>query len=434
MIYWQIAVVVLFTLVNGYFAMSELAVVSAREGRLQRMADNGKRGAKTALSLAKEPTAFLSTVQIGISLVAIISGAYSGSTFAGPLSGVLEAWGVPPASSYAVAFSLVVIATTYLSLIIGELVPKRIALNNAEAIACFVARPMKLLSIGAAPVVWFLTFSTETVLKLLRVQPNPDSGVTEEDVRAMIAEGTRTGVFEHAERDMIDGVMRVADRNVRSIMVPRTDTVWLSIDDTVEEMMNEVRESGHSRFPVCRGDVDDVIGVLHVKALVSHDRAPTHEDVEAAIREPIFVNETMRILTLLERFRNSNVHMAIVLDEYGAFEGVVTPMDILVAVAGELPEHEGDEDPDATQRDDGSWLLDGAMTVEAAEHVLEDAKLRETGDFVTLAGFVLHELGHIPEAGDSFETQGWRFEVIDLDGRRIDKVLATRIDADSGDE
>lgn len=426
-LYWQMAVVGLLIVVNGFFAMSELAVVSAREGRLRRMANDGRKGARTALALSKEPTAFLSTVQVGISLVAIVSGAYSGSTFAGPLAQVLSAWGLASHYAYPVAFGLVVVATTYLSLIIGELVPKRLALNRAEAIACLVAPLMKVLSIVGAPVVWFLTTSTEFVLKLLRVKPNPDSGVTEEDVRSMIAEGTKTGVFEHAEHDLLDGVMRVADRNVRSIMVPRTDTVWVSIEDSVKEIMTEVRQSGHSRFPVCHADVDDVVGVLHVKALVTHDRAPTPADIEAAIREPIYVNETMRILTLLERFRHSTVHMAIVLDEYGAFEGIVTPMDILAAIAGDLPEHEGDDEPEAVQRSDGSWLMDGAMSVEAAERVLQTVSLAERGDFVTFAGFVLNELGHIPEAGDSFDFRGWRFEVVDLDGRRIDKVMASRL-------
>lgn len=427
MLIWQIAIVFVLILINGFFAMSELAVVSARPVRLRQLAKDGHTGAATALDLAEEPTAFLSTVQVWISLVAIISGAYSGATFAGPLSQALAGLGVPASYAFPTAFTLVVIATTYVSLIVGELVPKRLALNNPETIACFVARPMKLMSTIGAPLVWFLSLSTKIVMKLLRVKPSTDAGVTEEDVRAMIAEGTKAGVFEHAERDMIERVMRVADRNVRSIMIPRTDAIWLSINDTVEEMMSEVRASGHSRFPVCRDHVDDVIGVLHVKALVTHDRAPTHADIEAAIREPLFVNETMRILTLLERFRDSAVHMAIVLDEYGAFEGTVTPMDILVAIAGDLPEHEGDDDPEAVERADGSWLLDGAMAVEAVERVLP-VSIAGSGDYATLAGFVLSEFGRIPEAGEEIEAQGWKFEVVDLDGRRIDKIMASRVE------
>ena len=421
----QILIVVLLILLNGFFAMSELALVSARRVRLEQMANEGSSGARRALKLSEDPTGFLSTVQIGITLIGIVAGAYSGATFAEPLADVLRELAIIENSAYAIAFTLVVAATTYLSLIVGELVPKRIALSHAEGIASFVAGPMSILAVVAAPIVWFLRISTNAVLKLLGISREAENTVTEEEVKALIAEGTKTGVFEHAERDMIDGVLRLADRSVRSIMVPRPDTVWLSIEDPVETIMEEIRASGHARFPVCRGDVDDVIGVLHVKTLVGAGPSFSHADIEAGIAEPLYVNESMPILKLQERFRDSTIHMAIVIDEYGSFEGVVTPTDILVAIAGDLPEREGDDEPDAVRREDGSWLLDGAMAIDDVERVLDDLTIKG-GDYATLAGFVLEHMGHIPDPGECFETQGWSFEVLDLDGRRIDKVLASR--------
>lgn len=427
MLIWKILIVALLIVLNGFFALSELAIVSARRVRLEQLAQNGSKGAERALRLAAEPTSFLSTVQVGITLIGIVAGAYSGATFAGPLAEVLQGLPFIGNSAYTVAFTLVVILTTYFSLIVGELVPKRLALNNAEAIASFVAGPMTVLATIGAPLVWFLRVSTEAVLAILRVRSEPDSQVTEEEVRALIAEGTKTGVFEHAERDMIEGVLRLADRSVRSIMVPRPDAVWVSIEDPVEEILEEMRLSGHSRFPVSRGDVDNVIGVLHAKTLLRKDRLPNHDDLEASVIEPLYVNEAMPVLTLLERFRNSVVHMAIVLDEYGTFEGLVTPTDILTAIAGDLPEREGEEIPEAVCREDGSWLLDAGMAIDDVERVLENVDLRG-GDYATLAGFALHQFGHIPEAGEKFEHHAWCFEVVDLDGRRIDKILASRAD------
>ena len=430
MLFWELLIVFLLILLNGFFAMSELAVVSSRRMRLEQMAQNGSTGARRALKLTEDPTGFLSTVQIGITLIGIVAGAYSGATFAEPLASVLRELAFIEESASAIAFVLVVIATTYLSLIFGELVPKRIALNNAEAIASFVAGPMTVLAVIGAPLVWFLRFSTETVLKLLRIKSTPESTVTEEEVKAMIAEGTETGVFEHAERNMLEGVLKLADRNVPSIMVPRPDTVWLSIEDPIETIMEEISTSGPSRFPLCRSDVDDVIGVLHVKNLLKSKTIPEEADLMQAVREPLYVSETMSVLDLLDRFRTSSVHMAVVLDEYGAFEGIVTPTDILTAIAGDLPEHEGDDEPDAVRREDGSWLLDGSMPVDAVERVLGDVTIAGDGDYETLAGFVLDEMGHIPSVGECFDAQGWRFEVIDLDGRRIDKILARRLDGE----
>ncbi len=428
MLLFELTVVGLLILLNAFFAMSELAVVSARKVRLQQMAANGNRGAARAVQLAEDPTNFLSTVQVGITLIGIFSGAYSGSTLAEPLAVVLQDLPFIDRSAPTVAFGIVVVTVTYLSLIVGELVPKRVALNHAETIAAFVAPFMFLLSKIGAPIVWFLRISTETMLKILRVQPKADNTVTEEEIKSMIAEGTQSGVFDPAEKDMIDSVLKLADRSVRSIMIPRPDVVWLDLNDPIETILAEVRQSGHSRFPVSRGDVDEVVGILNAKDLIFQQNTNT-VDIATVLLEPIYVSRSTPILKLLDRLKSSKVHMAIILDEHGGFEGIATPADILTAIAGHFPEHEGDDNEEAVQREDGSWLLEGRMAIDDVERVLELEGMNDDEDFTTLAGFVLDHIGHIPETGEYFEWGGWRFEVVDMDGRRIDKLLASRTDA-----
>jgi len=321
----------------------------------------------------------------------------------------------------------VVAAITYLSLIVGELVPKRLALGNAEGIAAAVAPFLAFLARAGAPLVWLMRVSTEAILALLRVKGEPESTVTEEEVKSLIAEGTSAGVFAPAEKDMINRVLRLADRSARSIMVPRPEVVWLDADDPAAAILDEIRDSGHSRFPVARGDVDNTVGVVHAKDLLDQQRRSGAIDIAAAMREPLYVNDGMPILKLLDRFRSANVHMAIVLDEHGAVEGVVTPLDILTAIAGDLPERRGEDDPDAVRRDDGSWLLDGRMAIDEVERTLAAHGMADGGDYETLAGFVLSRLGHIPRPGEHFPWQGWRFEVVDLDRRRIDKVMVSPV-------
>lgn len=424
---WQIAFVGLLFLLNGFFAMSELAIVSARRSRLQGMAEQGVRGASRALKLTEDPTGFLSTVQVGITLVGIFAGAYGGATLSEPLADRLREIPALEGSADQIAIILVVIAITYFSLIIGELVPKRIALGNAEKIACFVSAPMAVLATVGSPIVWFLKLSTEAVLRLLRVRSVAQNTVTEEEVRAMVAEGTESGVFHPAERELIEGVIRVADRSLRSIIVPRPDVIWIDVDDEPAAILKEILESGHSRFPASRGEVDEVLGVVHVKDILEQQTRTGTFDINTAMREPLFVNEHMPILRLLDQFKSSAIHMAIVLDEHGSFEGIITPTDILASIAGDLPEHEGDDDPDAFQRTDGSWLLSGRMPIDDAERTLNVHGMNEDEDFHTLAGFVLHQLGHIPVIGEVLTWQGWRFEVVDLDSRRIDKIEARQV-------
>lgn len=416
--------------VNAFFALSELAVVSSRRGRLAQMALDGKRGAKAAIALVDDPTGFLSSVQIGITLVAILSGAYGEAAFAGPMEELLKP--IPVIGPYAgpIGSGIVVTVLAYVSLIGGELVPKRLALTNPERFACFVAGPMTVLATVGKPIVWLLRKTTEALLALLGANSEGESRVTEEEVKSLIAEGTEAGVFHPAEREMIEGVLRVSDRTVRSIMVARPDVIWLDPDDPPSAILDEVLTSGHSRFPVSTGDIDEVIGIVHAKDLLQQMRLRGDVDLRAAVREPLFIGDRTPILKLMDSFRTANVHLAIVVDEHGTFEGIVTPSDILIAIAGDMPE-EAEEDPDAVQREDGSWLLDGRMSVDDVERLLGARNMRTDGDFSTLAGFVLDQVRHIPEPGEWFVWKTWRFEVVDLDGRRIDKVLVTRRDEES---
>jgi len=423
MVSLELAAVLFLILLNGFFAMSELAVVSARKIRLQQMAEEGRHGATVALALQEDPSRFLSTVQIGITLIGVINGAVGGATLAARLAPWID--GLPSMTGYGqeVALTLVVIAITYLSLIAGELVPKRIALNNAEGIAIFAAPIMRGLSRATAPFVWLLGASTEAMLKLLRVPEKPEQTVTEEEVKSLIAEGTASGVFDPDEKRMIEGVMRLADRTVRSIMTPRPEVMWLDIDDQLDNIKRDIRESGHSRLPVCRSDLDDVLGVVHTKDLLHRMLEGEALDLRPAVRDALVVHDGTEVMRLMELFKQSGEQMAVVVDEYGSVEGIATLTDVLEGIAGELPDI-GDEDADIVRRADGSLLIDGMMAVEEVEAHLGLKSLRdEESGYHTLAGFLLFKFGHIPTAGESVEHDGYRFEVVDMDGRRIDKVL-----------
>ena len=424
---WELLVIFLLILLNAFFAMSEMALVSARRARLQQIAEGkGGKGARIALELSEDPSRFLSTVQVGISVTGIVAGAYGGATLAERLGLVLNE--VPWIAPYGqpVAFALVVAAITYFSLIIGELVPKRAALVDAERVATLVAGPMRLVSRVAAPVVWLLGVSSDAVLKLLRLPTTREQTVTEEEVKTLIKEGTQTGVFEPAERQMIEGVLHLSDRSVRSIMTPRPDLIWLDIDDPVESAGREIRESGYSRFPVCRGDVDELEGIVSSKALLDQSLNGQPFDLKSALSEPLVVHDGTPVLRLLELFKQASVHMAVVVDEYGSVEGVVTMTDILEAIAGELPDHSHDGDASAVQREDGSWLVDGMTPVEEVEALVGMKNMKGEGDFHTIAGFLLDRFGHVPTAAEHFHWNGIRFEVVDMDGRRIDKILIQR--------
>ena len=421
-------ILISLVLVNGLFAMAELALFSSRVTRLRQLA-KASGGARAALRLLDDPTRFLSTVQFYITLIGVLAGVYSGARFAVPLAEWLRQFdGFRPVAQYldTTAYGIVVVGVTFLSLIIGELVPKRWALTNPEKIASTFGRPMEVLAFVSTPFVWVLQGSTELVARALGLRKSTNRGVSEEEIRSIIADATHTGVFHVAEHQMIEGVLRLPDRTVRTIMIPRGDVVWLDADDNRETVWNAVRTSGHSRYPVCRGQLDELLGVVQTGDLAEWLGDNSSGELAARVRSPLVVHESTRILRLLELFRESKMHFAVIVDEHGSIEGVVTPSDILTAIAGELPEAANEEMPEVVVRDDQSWLIDGRMPIDDVERTLGVGNMRSGDDYTTLAGFVLAQLGHLPATGESFRWRGFRFEVVDMDGRRIDKLLVHR--------
>ncbi len=417
-------------LVNGLFAMAELAVFTSRPTRLRQQAQAGSRGARATLRLLDDPTRFLSTVQFYITLIGVLAGVYSGVQFAEPLGAWLAHFEpLAPVAKYldTTAYGIVVVGVTFLSLVIGELVPKRWALTNPEKIAAVLARPMELLAFASTPFVWVLQGSTELVAKLLGLRKSTNRGVSEEEIRSLIADATRTGIFHVAEHQMIEGVLRLPDRTVRSIMIPRGDVVWLDADDSRETVWNAVRSSGHSRYPVCRGQLDELLGIVLTGELAEWLGDTASGELAARVRAPLVVHESTRILRLLELFRESKMHFAVIVDEHGSIEGVVTPSDILTAITGELPDTASEEVPEVVARDDQSWLIDGRMPIDDVERTLGVGNMRSGDDYTTLAGFVLAQLGHLPTTGENFRWRNMRFEIVDMDARRIDKLLVQRL-------
>jgi len=423
-VWLELTIVVGLILLNGFFAMAEMAIVSSRRLRLQQMADEGSRGAVRALQLADNPSRFLSGVQVGITLIGILSGAFGGATLGARLGIVLNEYALINPRGPEIAFFLVVVAITALSVIVGELVPKRIALLTPERIAAFVARPLQIVVIGARPVVWLLENATGLLLWLLRVPERRSDNVTEEEVRLAIAEGTEAGVIDEVEEEMIHGVLALADNSVASLMVPRPDVYWIDLDDNRETIEKEIADCPYSRIVVVRsGDLGRPVGVLQKKDLVEDLMAGRGLQVEKHMIDPVFVPETMPALRLLETFRKVRVHIAFVVDEYGDFLGVATLNDVLEGIAGDLPEEHEQVSDEIVRRADGSWLVDGRASIaDLAEKLnLEIA----SGEFHTVAGFALERLARIPVEGDAFIFGSWRIEILDMDGKRIDKLLFT---------
>ncbi len=419
----EILIVVVLILVNGALAMSELAVVSARPARLKVLAEQGNNGAATALTLAEDPGKFLSSVQIGITLVGILSGAFSGATLGLRLSEWLRAVGVPSNIADVGGVGLVVVLITYGSLILGELVPKQVALRNPELIASRVARPMQILALVGTPIVWLLDISGKLVLRLLGQSGESGETVTEEEVRSIIAEATSAGVFEHEEHSMISGVMRLADRSARGLMTPRPDVVAIDVADSYEDNLKIIMGTSHSKVLAQEGDADSILGVVALADLLPDLAAGRRPDLRKLVKPVPVVMEHAEALDVIETIRKSGNQMALVVDEYGHFEGIITYGDVLEVITGIYGDETGDEAA-LTQRADGSWLVAGWMPV---DDVRERFKITVPKDarFETLAGLVLSQLNHLPAVGESFEYDGWRFEVIDLDGHRIDKVLVS---------
>jgi putative hemolysin len=424
---FEVLFILLLLVANGVFAMSELAVISSRKARLQRMAEAGDARARAALELANAPDRFLSTIQIGITLVGILAGAFGGATIAEQLGAQLAR--VPVLAEYgeAVGLGIVVLAITYLSLVVGELVPKRLALNNPERIAKMVARPMGLLSRFASPVVRVLSFSTSAVLRLLRLKASDEPPVTEEEIKVLIEQGAKAGVILEAEQEMVEGVFKLADRRVGALMTPRADIAWLDVNGPPGELYAQIAASPYSRFPVCLGALDNVVGVVKAKDLLARCASGEPLDLRGAMRRPLFVPDSRSALQVLEAFKGARTHLALLVDEYGAVEGLVTTNDILEAIVGDIAPAGAQGDEEAVRREDGSWLLDGSLPLEEFKEIFPVGRLpgEERGGYHTLAGFVMSYLGRIPRTADRFEWQGMRVEVVDMDGKRVDKVLVT---------
>ena len=428
MLYVELAIVTILILANGLLALAELAIVSSRRARLQAMVDREVVGARRALALASDPGRFLSTVQIGITLVGVLSGAFSGATLGLRLAEWFAQLGVPAGVAEAVGVGLVVTVITYFSLVIGELVPKQIALRNPEKIAVRVAPAMTAMARIASPVVWFLDISGRAVLRALGYQAQAEHRVTDEEIRTLMAEAETAGVIEPGERAMIAGVMRLGDRPVRAVMTPRREVDMVDLTDGPDDIRRTILDSVHSRLPVHAGTPDEMLGIIQAKGLLDAYLRGERPDIKSQVRPAANVPDTADALDVVDVIKGSPVHMALVHDEYGHFQGVVTNADILEAIVGDFRTDEGPVEPDAVQRDDGSWLIAGSMPVDEMADRLFVAVPQERG-YHTAAGFMLNQLGHLPDIGESFDSQGWRFEVIDLDGHRIDKILARRVAA-----
>jgi len=427
----ELALVLVLIILNGFLAMAELSVVSSRKAALQPLAQRGNRGAQAALDLAARPGRFLSAVQVGITLVAILTGTFGGAALSERLAPVLAE--IPAVASIAqsLALGIVVTCITALSVIVGELVPKQMALAVPERIAIVVSRPMRTLSQIAWPFVWGLDAASRLALRLMGIRTTGERAVTDEEIRALIAEAARTGIVHQAEGEMIGGVMRLADRSVRAVMTPRNEVVWLDLDAPVEETKRKILEYGFDRYPVARGRIDNVAGVLDTQELLKAMLEGRPFDIQTAMHPPKVVPDTVGALKAMDSLRASSVHLLIVVDEFGSLEGIVSTSDLTRAVLGSLPGE--DEDMDGPhQREDGSWLLDGAMSLDEFRDKLH-IELPEERDYTTLAGLFLALYKRIPESGDTLEHDGWRLEVVDMDGRRIDKVLAAKIGRADGE-
>ncbi|MDT3671360.1 MAG: hemolysin family protein [Aromatoleum sp.] len=424
----EILILIALILLNGAFAMSEIALIAARRSRLARLAEEGDAAAKVAIELGEEPTRFLSTIQIGITSIGILNGIFGEAALAAPLARWLQELGLEQQSSEVGATVLVVVVITYVSIVVGELVPKRIGQINPEGIALLVARPMKALATASRPFVRLLTWSTALLLRLLGKRDEGGPSVTEEEIHALLEEGSEAGIIEKSEHEMVRNVFRLDDRQIGSLMVPRSDLVWLDVNRPLDENLARMAESDHSRFPVCRGSLDDILGIISSKQLFNQTLRGGQADLTAQLQPPVYVPESLTGMELLDQFRASSTHMVFVIDEYGEIQGMVTLQDVLEAVTGEF-QPQGLEEAWAVQREDGSWLLDGMIPIPELKDRLELKSVPEEdrGRYHTLSGMVMWLLGRLPHTGDVSQWDEWRLEVVDLDGKRIDKVLATRI-------
>lgn len=429
----EIVVVLILIVFNGLLAMAEIAIITARKVRLQQMVEQGNVNANKALKLAESPNLLLSTVQIGITLVGVLSGAFGGAAIAHQLSAFFSRHPAIAPYSDSIALTIVVLIITYLSLVCGEIVPKRLALGSPERIAALMAKPMSFLSVVASPAVRLISSSSDLVMKLIGVRPSGEPAITEEEIRVLIREATVAGVFEMAEQEMVERVFRLGDRSIGAMMTPRQKMVWLDIKDPADKIKRKIANSLYSRFPVCQGRLSNPLGFVHVRDLLKRSLEGYPFDLKACLRKPLYVVENMHSLKVMELFKQTGTQMALVIDEYGTIEGIVTLTDILESIVGDFPSLDHMEESRVVQREDGSWLVDAMLPVDELKSVLNIKKLPgdDSGDYRTVGGFVMTFLKRIPTAGDLFECCGFRFEVVDMDGHRVDKVLIHRLETDT---
>lgn len=422
-IFFEIAILALLILLNGVFALSEISIVSSRRARLQGLAADGNAGAAVALELAAAPTQFLSTVQIGITLIGIVAGAFGGATLAQELTPFLESVPLIGAQAASVSFAIVVSVITFLSVVVGELVPKRLGLQNPERVAAAVARPMRFLSRIASPVVRLLSLATEGIMRLIGAPSTDSVPVSEEEIRILIQESAAAGIIEPEEREMVESVFRFGDLRVGRLMTPRTDIIWLDANASEAEIRAIVEHSAHTRFPVCDGELDRVLGIVRAKDLLARTWSGQPFDLRATLQDPLYLPETMPALRALERFKATGTHLGLLVDEFGGIEGLVTLINILETIVGDIPTSEEMAAPPVVQREDGSYLVDGMFLIDELKPILNIKAFPAELRYNTLGGFVVTMLGQMPRVGASCVWEGYRFEVVDIDGLRVDKVL-----------
>ena len=424
----DILIILLLILINGVFAMSEMAVVSSRKPRLQQWAEEGNERAGAALSLANEPSHFLSTIQVGITSIGILAGAVGERELADPLAGSIAEVQVLARYSEGIALAIVVVAITYASLIIGELVPKRIALHHPESIASAVAKPMRWLSVAGAPLVKFLSLSTDFILRLLGIRPSQEPPVTPEEIKVLIEQGTEAGVFEKEEQELVRNIFRLDEQKIDGVMRPRLDIAYLDVEDPFDENRRKIIDSAYSRFPVCKGGIDHVLGIVQSKELLAKCLGGEEIDLIQSMRPPLYVPDSITALQLLQMFKQTSIHIALVVDEYGDLQGLVTLNDVTEAIVGDIPAAEAAGDEEAVQRADGSWLLDGMLSIDKFKALFDVETMPEEAshNYNTVGGFVMMQLGRVPKAADRFDWHGLQFEIMDMDRNRIDKVLVSQ--------
>ncbi len=428
----SIVIILVLIVINGIFAMSEIALISARKVRLQQMSKDGKRSAQVALDISKNPNEFLSTVQIGITLIGILTGALGGASISAHLSVIFQdiTWLKPYSEALSVA--IVVLLTTYFSLVIGELIPKRLGMNSPEKIASAVAIPMKSISKLTSPIVKLLSASTEIGLKILGIEKSKEPIITEEEIKVLMKQGTQSGIFDSAEEDMVTGIFRFGERYIDSIMTPRTEIEWIDLEEPIEDILEQVIQSNHSRFPVATGELDNVQGIVLAKDLLSQSLNGAIPSIPDLIQPPLFVPDSTSALKALDLIKEAGAHAVLVIDEFSGVLGMVTLYDVLKSIVGSIPTAGEEEEIQIIKRDDGSWLLDGLLAIDEVKQLLGLETLPEEDrvGFQTLGGFMMTMLDSIPEVSQHFDVYNMRFEIVDMDGRRVDKVLVYPIDLD----